>query len=274
MPSDPPPTVGDWVAAGEQGIEAVLERRSVLSRQDPDGRSQQVLAANFDLVLVVAPCDRLSLARVERELLVAWESGARPVVVLTKADLVEDPEALRASTQDRLVGVEVLRTSVPSGEGTAALQSALRPQRSAVLLGPSGSGKSSLANALIGHDELATGDVRDGDRRGRHTTTRRQLILVPGGGVLIDTPGLRALAPWGGEEGLEAAFPEITELAQRCRFRDCWHHQEPGCAVLKALASGDLDPARLQSYRKLEGEVADQDQEAPVTKTPRRKRSR
>jgi ribosome biogenesis GTPase len=248
--------VGDWVGVRRDGdaatIEAVAVRWSQLVRRDPEGRTQ-VLAANVDLVLVTAPADRLSVARVERETAMAWEAGAEPVVLLTKGDLAI-PEQL-GQLQRRLPGVEVIETSVITRAGTDRVRDLLRPDRTAVLLGPSGAGKSSLANLLLGTGRLAVGDVRSGDRRGRHTTTSRHLVTVPGGGVIIDTPGLRSLALTG-EEGIAAAFFDIEDLAVECRFTDCRHEQEPGCAVQTAVDSGQLDVDRLASYRKLRKESA------------------
>ncbi|MGD9797747.1 MAG: ribosome small subunit-dependent GTPase A [Acidimicrobiia bacterium] len=251
--SPSPPAVGDWVLVAGGEIRAVLDRWSTLSRADPSGVGEQVLAADVDVVVVTAPADRLSPSRVERELAIGWESGARPLVALTKADLA--PPGLAEELRDRLVGVDVLATSAETGLGVEALRAGLRPDRTAVLLGPSGAGKSTLANALIGTDVLATGAVREGDHRGRHTTTSRQLLAVPGGGVLIDTPGLRSLGLTG-DEGIGQAFPEIDELAAGCRFRDCAHGSEPGCAVNAAVAGGTLAPARLASYQKLQKEMA------------------
>ncbi|CAN5273234.1 ribosome small subunit-dependent GTPase A [soil metagenome] len=247
------PAVGDWVAVRDDVVIAVLPRWSELARRDPDGASVQVLAANIDLVLITAPGERLSPARVERELAVAWESGAQPVVVMTKADLagVAVPDEL----SDRLVGVDVVATSATTGAGVETIRAMLQPCRSAVLLGPSGAGKSTLANLLVGGDALALADFR-ADRRGRHTTTSRQLVCVPSGGVLIDTPGLRSLSLVGDGDGIAGVFPDIDALAARCRFRDCRHDTEPRCAVLAATQSGTLVPARLESYRKLERELA------------------
>jgi ribosome biogenesis GTPase len=249
------PAVGDWVIVRDGVIHEILPRRSELTRRDPDGVGQQTLASNIDLVLVTAPADRLNANRVERELVVAWDSGARPIVVLTKIDLAE-PDAL-ADLTERLVGLEVIASSVTTGEGIEEVAAALRPDLSAVLLGPSGAGKSSLANAILREEVLVTGGVREGDRRGRHTTASRQLLVVPGGGVLIDTPGLRSLG-LAGDIAIEAAFPEIELLATGCRFTDCSHQVEPGCAVTAALADGTLDTSRLSSFRKLQGEVAAQ----------------
>lgn len=253
------PAVGDWVAVRDADGDAavvvdVAPRWSELSRRDPDGTRVQVLAANLDLVVVTAPADRLSANRVDREVVLAWESGAVPLVVLTKADLAADGAV--ADLGRRLGAVEVLATSTVTTEGLDVLAERLRPARTAVLLGPSGAGKSSLTNALLGSDLLAIGDVRDADQRGRHTTTGRSLHVVPGGGVLIDTPGLRSLGLIGDGEGIAAAFPEVDALAATCRFADCAHDSEPGCAVLAAEARGELDPERLASYRKLLRELA------------------
>lgn len=255
------PAVGDWVGVrvvddGVRLLDVLVPRRSELTRQDPASEhDEQVLAANVDFVLIVAPGDRLRVARIERELLVAWQSGAQPVVVLTKVDLLDDPDETLGDLRDRLVGATVLPVSSRSGEGVEAVGTMLRPSATAVLFGPSGAGKSTLANALLGGEVLATGDVREGDRRGRHTTTSRQLVAVPGGGVLIDTPGIRSLGVWQGEEGLAAAFADVATLAERCRFRDCTHVHEPGCAIRAAVEAAELDADRVESYRKLQREV-------------------
>lgn len=251
--AEPLPAVGDWVTTAAGGVRAVMPRWSALSRADPDGVGTQTLAANIDLVLVTAPADRCSPARVERELTLAWDSGAVPVAVITKCDL--DSGGVADTLAARLPGLDVLAVSAISGAGVAELQQRLAPDRTAVLLGPSGAGKSTLANALLGTERLATGAVRDGDHRGRHTTTSRQLVAVPGGGVLIDTPGLRSLGLPADLE-LGAGFPDIEALATRCRFSDCAHDGEPGCAVESALTTGVLAPERLQSYRKLAREIA------------------
>jgi len=250
------PAVGDWVALWVEGDEvtlaAIAERRSELARRDPAGLTQ-VLAANVDIVFVTAPADRLSVARVERETALAWDSGARPLVLVTKFDLA--PAGLLHGLRDRLTGVEVVPTSILTGEGTGEMAAALQPSRTAVLLGPSGAGKSSLVNVLLGSDVLATGEVRSGDHRGRHTTTARQLFLVPSGGVLIDTPGLRSLSLPADHGGVAAAFPDIEAAADGCRFGDCSHEHEPACAVIAAVADGTLDAARVENYRKLRSEL-------------------
>lgn len=252
--AEPLPAVGDWIAVCDDRVVDVLPRWSELHRPDPDAPHMQVLAANVDVVLIAAPADRLNPSRVERELAVAWESGGRPVVVLTKSDLV-DMDACLAGLDGRIVGADVIVTSSPTGAGIEELRQLLAPGRTAVLLGPSGAGKSTLVNALVGHEVLTTGEVRETDQRGRHTTTTRQMVTVPGGGVLIDTPGIRSLR-LSGDEGIAATFADVGDLAAGCRFRDCQHAAEPGCAVTAAVSGGELDPARFASYRKLQRELA------------------
>ena len=257
------PATGDWVAvqAGDDLemplIEAVLERASAITRGDPGKASEvQVLAANIDTVFVVHPiADPPNLRRVERELSLAWDSGATPVVVLTKADLSADPEAARTAVESVALGVDVLVTNALSGESAELLLAYITGHRTAVLVGPSGAGKSTLINALLGEQRLTTREVRIGDGRGRHTTVARELIQMPRGGVLIDTPGLRALGLTGSEEGIASVFPDIERLAGSCRFRDCAHHGEPSCAVQAAVESGVLPPERLASYHKLVSEA-------------------
>jgi len=263
MPSDFP-VVGDWVAMevhpdeGKAVIHAVLPRRTKFSRTAAgDVTEEQVVAANIDEVFIVAALgDELNLRRIERYLALAWESGAQPGIVLTKADLCGDIDGAVGKAQAISGGVPVLAISNVSGEGVAALRSLLRAGRTAVLLGPSGVGKSTLTNHLCGEELQDIQPVRDGDHKGRHTTTRRELILLPSGGCIIDTPGLRELQMWDGEAGLGEAFADIAELAAACRFSDCRHESEPGCAVLEAVESGLLDAARLESHRKLQRELA------------------
>ena len=250
------PAVGDWVAAHVQDDDAVVvgvaPRWSELARRDPTGRTQ-VLAANVDLVLVTAPADRLSVARVEREVALGWDSGARPVVLLTKSDLA--PAGLAEELRSRLAGLAVLPVSTMTGEGAEVVAEMLRPALTAVLLGPSGAGKSSLANVLLGRGAEPTGEVRPGDHRGRHVTSSRGLYAVPTGGVIIDTPGLRSLSLTIDRGGVAAAFPDIEALAADCRFGDCGHEHEPDCAVLAAERDGKLDGRRLANYRKLRREL-------------------
>jgi ribosome biogenesis GTPase len=257
------PATGDWVAATTGDdlevalIEAVLDRASAITRGDPGKAAEvQVLAANIDTVFVVHPiAEPPNLRRIERELSLAWDSGAVPVVVLTKADLSADAEAARRATESVAPGVEVLVTNALAGESAELLLASITGHRTAVLVGPSGAGKSTLINALLGEQRQDTRDVRVGDGRGRHTTVARELILMPRGGVLIDTPGLRSLGLTGSEDGIASAFPDIELLAESCRFRDCTHDHEPGCAVRAAVETGSLPAERLASYRKLRAEA-------------------
>jgi ribosome biogenesis GTPase / thiamine phosphate phosphatase len=260
------PVVGDWVAVLEAEtidvplIEAVLPRTSAITRDDPGtGSEVQVLAANVDTVFVVHPiAEPPNLRRIERELALAWDSGAVPVVVLTKADLSGDPEAARAAVESIALGVDVLAVNALAGESVAPLLDYMSTHRTAVLLGPSGAGKSTIVNALLGRQRQQTRAVRVGDQRGRHTTVARELIALPDGGVLIDTPGLRALGLTGSEQGVALTFSDIEQLSHACRFRDCAHQDEPDCAVRAAVDSGTLPAERLASYQKLmrEAEVA------------------
>jgi ribosome biogenesis GTPase / thiamine phosphate phosphatase len=243
--------VGDWVQLSpdaEPAVENVAERRTQLTRRDPEGKIQ-VLAANVDVVLVAAPADRLSLARAEREIAIAWDSGAQPVVLLMKADLDDGTHV--SELRERLLGVDVLAVSAVDSKSLDAVRALLAPDRTAVLLGPSGAGKSTLVNALLGSQAAATGEVRSGDHRGRHTTTARELHAVPSGGYLIDTPGLRSVSLAVDEVSVLATYPDIAELAGHCKFRDCTHSHEPGCAVSAAVSSGELSPDRLASFHRL-----------------------
>lgn len=255
------PAVGDWVVVepvpgGEARIHAVLPRFSHFSRRAAgDATEQQVVAANIDTVFIVGGLDRdFNPRRIERYLVVAWESGAMPVVVLNKADLVDDAAPYVADVQAVAPGVDVHAVSARSPEGLHVLVPYLGFGRTAALLGSSGVGKSSIVNRLVGYDLLRTQDVRVPDSRGRHTSTARQMVLLDQGGVLIDTPGMRELQLWESGETLGDAFADIEALAEGCRFRDCRHVQEPGCAVRAAAASGSLAASRLESYRKLAAE--------------------
>lgn len=253
------PAVGDWVAVCDTEdldvplVEAVFERASAITRGDPGGTSGvQVLAANIDTVFVVHPiADPPNLRRIERELSLAWDSGAVPVVVLTKADLSPDADAAREAVEGIAPETDVLLTCALADDGALPLLPYISGERTAVLVGPSGAGKSTLINALLGEERQATAEVRVSDGRGRHTTVARELIQMPNGGVLIDTPGLRAIGLSGTEEGISSAFPEIDEASRSCRFRDCAHIDEPGCAVRAAVADGTLPAERLESYLKL-----------------------
>ncbi len=256
------PAVGDWVAFDQPSghaavIHVVLPRRTKLSRKVAGRRAtEQVVAANVDTVFLVMGLDGdFNLRRIERLLITAWESGARPVVVLNKADLVEDVEDRRRAVAASAPGACVVATSCLTGRGLDELSSYLAPGETVALIGSSGAGKSSLINRLLGHDELRTGAVRDGDDRGRHTTTHRQVVALPGGALLIDNPGIRELVPWTGEDGLGGAFEDVEALAESCRFRDCTHNGEPGCEVAASVADGRLDAGRLRNYRDLGKEL-------------------
>lgn len=249
------PVVGDWVVVVDDEVAAVLERRGVLRRADPVGEGEQVLAANLDRVLVVAGLDRpVKAGRIQRAAAQAWDAGAAPTVVLTKADLVEDPEALRAAVAAEHPGTDVVAVSSRTGQGVDELAEALGGD-TVVLLGESGAGKSSLLNALAGTEVALTGDVRAYDAKGRHTTTRRELHLLPGGGIVVDTPGIRAIGLWVDPEAIDAAFSDIDDLSAQCRFNDCTHDHEPGCAVRAAVESGALSAERLAAFGELHAEA-------------------
>jgi ribosome biogenesis GTPase len=260
--------VGDWVVVearpdeGTATITAVLPRRSALARTAGEsgrrtGADAQVLAANIDVVFVVAGLDDdLNLARLERYLAVAWSSGAMPVILLNKADLDEEVDAHRLAVEAIAPGVDVLAISARNGRGLDDVHSRLVAGTTAIVIGSSGVGKSTLLNALLGESRQETAAVREDDSRGRHTTVTRELVRLPDGALLIDTPGLRSLSVAGADEGMADAFADIHELAAACRFRDCRHESEPGCAVTAAVEAGALDEARLERYHKLEREVA------------------
>ncbi len=251
------PCTGDWVAlrpataTDSATVVEVLQRRTAVVRSTASRTSHgQVLAANVDTVAVVVSLDDpIRLGRIERLLALAWESGGTPVVVLTKSDRCADTGQASAEVAESAPGAQVLVTSAETGEGMDALDAAL--SGTVVLLGPSGVGKSTLGNRLLGENRLATGSVRSSDGKGRHTTAWRELLPLPHGGVLMDTPGLRGVGLHEVGEGLDQTFAEITALAQDCRFADCAHTVEPGCAVLAAVASGELTGRRLDSYHRL-----------------------
>jgi len=279
------PAVGDWVLAstrsdeGRATIHRVLQRKSKFSRKIAGKKTEeQIVAANVDAVFLVSSLNsEFNLRRIERYVTLAWESGAQPVIVLNKCDLCENPEEWRSQAEAAAIGVRVILASAFRGDGISEIREIMRSQpenlatqksagetkpsevsakemsaaKTAALLGSSGVGKTSLINAILGMQLLDTGAIRQSDDRGRHTTTTRHLIVAPGGGVLIDTPGMRELQLWDASEGLGQAFGEIAELAANCRFRDCKHVNEPGCAVRGAVESGTLDPERLESFHKL-----------------------
>jgi ribosome biogenesis GTPase len=252
-----PPTVGDWLVLSPVGLTVleVLPRTSLLVRGSARGISKgQALAANVDIILIcLGLSGPLPYRRLERLLTLAWESGATPVVVLTKADLCADVDAAIRDVQPHAPGCDVVAVSAFEGE-----VGALAPYTSSVLvlLGASGAGKSTVVNALMGSDVMETSHIRDVDGKGRHTTTHRELLLLPGGGIIIDTPGLRGVALHAADDGLALAFSDVEELATACRFADCTHLSEPGCAVLSSVVAGDLGQDRVDSWRKLQRELA------------------
>ena len=262
------PTVGDfvlidWSPAGDSRILRTLPRRTYFFRRAPLTGGEQAVAANCDWVFVMQSMNQnFNLKRLERYLAVAWQSGAEPVVVLTKADLAGDPGAFVRAAQAAAPGAAVYAVSARTGQGLEALNPYLLPGKTIAFLGSSGVGKSSLVNALAGEEVMSAGAIREEDGRGRHTTTHRQLLRLPGGVLIIDTPGMRELGLWEAGEGLGEAFPDVEALLGQCRFSDCRHQSEPGCAVRAALEAGELSPQRWESWQKLQAENAASDRAA------------
>jgi len=259
---DEHPAVGDWLAVaarpdeGRATISAILPRRSAFVRKVAWAETKpQVVAANVDVVFVVCGLDaNYNLRRIERFLTLAWESGAQPVVLLTKADLCDDVERYVLEVESVAFGVPVHAVSAPHGDGVETVRSYIPHGKTAALLGSSGVGKSTLVNALVGEEVLATNEVRE-DGRGRHTTSHRELVPLPEGGVVLDTPGMREIQLWDAATGLESAFQDLDTLAAECRFADCAHGREPGCAVRAALSDGTLELDRFESWRKIQREL-------------------
>lgn len=261
------PAVGDFVLIkannqGEDIIYRVLERHSSFSRANPSlptkisGASAQMVAANFDYVFVMTSLNHdFNLRRLERYLAAAWQSGGTPVIILTKADLCSDYEEKIALTEEIAPGIDIHAISCYTGLGLEALTHYLKPGKTLVFMGSSGIGKSSLVNSLAGKELMKVNIIREDDSRGHHTTTYRQLFMLESGALIIDTPGMRELGIWSADEGVSEVFSDIEELAVSCRFHDCKHKTEPGCAIKAALADGSLSSARYQSYLKLEREA-------------------
>ncbi|MFQ3629450.1 MAG: ribosome small subunit-dependent GTPase A [Cyanobacteriota bacterium] len=274
------PAVGDWVTialspGSPATIHAVLPRQSEFVRKAAGSKTEeQVIAANVDTVFLMTGLDHdFNLRRVERYLMLTWDSGARPVIVLNKADLCPDLGDRLAELEEVAFGVPIVTISALHGEGINALSPYLQPGQTVALLGSSGVGKSTLTNELLTQAAQTTQAVRTADSRGRHTTTGRSLWLLPAGALLLDTPGMRELQPWATEDSLSQTFEDVEALATQCRFRNCRHEQEPGCAVQGAIASGTLAPKRLASYQKLQSELAylerRQDQQAQLAEKQR-----
>lgn len=258
------PAVGDWVLVqtglGGTGniIKAVVPRRSVISRKIAgEAVVEQVLAANIDILFIVAGADgEYNPRRVERYIVLANEGGALPVLVLNKMDCCSDRDAIASDAMRHFDELEIVTSSVVTGEGAEKIRSILKPHKTGALLGSSGVGKSSLVNMIVGEHRQKISELSDATGKGRHTTSRRELIFVPGGGMLIDTPGLREIQLWTGESALGDSFEEIERLGAECRFRDCRHESEPGCAVRAAVDRGEISPERYESFKKLEREIS------------------
>ena len=261
------PTVGDFVMIdhvpdGDSRITATLPRKTFFSRREPGPIPRdQAVAANFDYVFIMQSLNLdFNPKRLERYLTLSWQSGATPVILLTKADLAEDYWAYLTEVERVSTGVNIHVVSARTGFGLERLNAYLQPGKTVVFLGSSGVGKSSLVNALAGEEIMAVSAIREDDSKGRHTTTHRQMLKLPSGALVIDTPGMRELGMWDVSEGLGDAFADVESYMGKCRFSDCRHESEPGCTIKKALAAGELDPARWESYRKLKAEAVSKEE--------------
>ncbi|MCL2226569.1 MAG: ribosome small subunit-dependent GTPase A [Oscillospiraceae bacterium] len=258
------PTVGDFVfikevEGGDCQIVETLPRRTYFARLDPNpnGGTQQAVAANIDYVFIMTSLNRdFSVGRVERYLVLARQSGATPIVILTKADLVADADMMVSQVKAIAQDIDVVPICALDGTGLDRIMEYLSPEKTVVFLGMSGVGKSSLLNALMGKEIMAVGDIREDDSRGRHTTTHRQLLMLPSGAMVVDTPGMRSIGMWGASDGLSETYADIEALLTKCRFSDCRHETEPGCAVLEAIENGELSVSRLRSYYTMQRESA------------------
>lgn len=266
------PTVGDWVLLSEKDgldqlkIYSIMERKSKLARHSiashgraidkPGTSEEQLIAANIDTVILVIALDfDYNLRKIERYLTLIWDSGANPVIVLNKADECENPEELKAEVEAISYGIPVFTMSAKNGEGIEQLNEYLEKGKTITFIGSSGVGKSTIINQLAGEDLMETNEVREADRRGRHTTTHRQMIFLPQGGIVIDNPGMRDIKIIGTEETINQTFQDIVELQKYCKFRNCQHDTEPGCAIKEAIANGELSEKRYKSYLKLKREI-------------------
>ena len=280
------PGVGDWVLvtllAGEPDkavIGKLMHRQSLFSRRGAGEQlDEQIIAANIDTAFIVSALDaNFNPQRIERYLLLAWESKATPYILLNKADMCDDPGAKVEAVRQVAPGVDIATLSALTGQGIELLRSLIPIGQTGAMLGSSGVGKSTIINTLLGFERFQTGSVREGDSKGRHTTSFREMAQIPGAGLIIDTPGMRELQVWGDASSLSQAFDDLGDLASQCKFRDCAHGNEPGCAIKAAIASGDLEEARVISYRKLQAELKhlaeQQDIKARIERKSERKRS-
>lgn len=255
------PVIGDFVLVkenpyGEDIIYYVLSRKSKFSRLDTFNKKEQIVAANFDYVFIVTSLNNeFNIKRMERYLTLAWQSGANPVIILTKSDLCSDTNIYKSKLENASAGVPIFTISARTGEGIDELKEFIKPFETIVLLGSSGVGKSSLINAISGEKIMKVNSIREDDSKGHHTTTHRQLIKLPSGTMIIDTPGMREIGMWEASDGLDTAFRDIEDLILRCKFNDCSHQGEPGCAIKEALDSGELETGRWDNYLKLKKET-------------------